>query len=99
MTDKFKINANICSCLDEAQGRMTVEISIPGAKRDAIHLQMNSRHLQLLAPRSDFDYVSSAAFCHPVDVDAAKAHYCDGLLRIEVPLKGRPEASKTVAIQ
>jgi HSP20 family molecular chaperone IbpA len=99
MSEKLRINANVCSCLDRSRERMTVEICIPGVKRDAIRLEMNSRHLQLLAPRTDFEYVTSAAFCQPVKAEAATARYHDGLLRIEVPLEGPPAEARRVTIQ
>jgi HSP20 family molecular chaperone IbpA len=42
--------------------------------------------------------VTTAAFCCPVDAQAADAKYDDGVLRVSVPIKDPMDGAHTVAI-
>jgi HSP20 family molecular chaperone IbpA len=97
--DKLKMAADVCSYVDEDDHHLHLEICVPGVKKTAINLKMRDDSYSLYAPRDDFDYVSAAAFCCPVNSKKAKASYKDGVLKVKAPLKDPMEGARVVRIQ
>jgi len=87
VAEKIKVGPDICSYIDDEGEVLTVEISIPGVKRDKIDLKLTEDSLYLTAPRDDVEFVGTLAFCCPVVPDKAEARYEDGLLKLTVPFK------------
>jgi HSP20 family protein len=85
--DKVKMPAEVCSYVDEKDMTLHLEISVPGVKKEDVQLKMLDDSFSLRAPREDFDYTATMAFCCPVKAKEAKAEYRDGLLRIAVPFR------------
>jgi HSP20 family molecular chaperone IbpA len=96
--DKLRMAADVCSYVDDKDNTIHLEICIPGVKKEAIQLKMLDESYSLIAPRDDFDYVSTAAFCCPVKALAAQASYENGVLKVSVPLKDPMEQAHRVTI-
>lgn len=87
MAEKIKVAPEVVTCADPDGNRLHMEISIPGVKKEDVHLKMREDSFTLSAPRDDVEFVAALGFCCPVNTSDAHAAYENGLLKITVPFK------------
>jgi HSP20 family protein len=93
------LSPNVCFDTDDNQSGGTLEIALPGVKKEDINLKINADGYNLSAVRGDTRYVANEAFCCPVVPDKTEAKYENGLLVIKLKFKDPMEEAIPVAIQ
>ena len=96
---KTKVSPDVCSYVDEEHTKLTLEIMLPGVKKEEITLKMHDDSFNLFAPRQNFDYVTSMAFCCPVNAQDASAKYENGVLKVTIPFRDPMDGAHEVAIR
>ncbi len=98
ISEKRKLPAELCSCVDDKNSTLHLEFTVPGVKKEDINLKLNDDSFSLRAEKNDVEYVSTGSFCCPVEISDTKAKYENGLLLINIPLKDRWKDAYNVTI-
>jgi HSP20 family protein len=83
-----------CSCVshDDKNGRLKIELELPGVDKKDISLEMRKDSFCVSAPRGeDTEYSGCFILAHEVVPEKSEAKYESGLLTIFAPMKGWEE--------
>ena len=95
---KRRIAAELCSYVSDDGSKLSMEVLLPGVKKEDIKLKLLDDTFAISAPRDDFEYVATGGFCCPIKLTEVNATYDNGLLKIEAPFKDAMEDAVNVAI-
>jgi HSP20 family molecular chaperone IbpA len=93
------MSPQICAYSDEEEKNLKIEIELPGVKKENIKLKMEETGFYIDAKKEDVEYLGTFALCCPILPKQAKAHYQEGLLKVEVPYKETVEKALDVPIK
>jgi HSP20 family molecular chaperone IbpA len=87
MEERTKIAPCTCFSHDEKEGRLRIEVQLPGVDKKNISLEMRKDSFCVSAPREETEYSGCFMLSHMVEPDKAEAKYENGLLHIFAPIK------------
>ena len=88
MDDKVRIQPCACISHDDQDGRLRIDMEMPGVDKKDISLEMRKDSFCVSAPRGhDTEYSGCFNLAHEVVPEKTEAKYEDGLLRIFAPIK------------
>lgn len=96
--EKLKVAPEIVSYTDDCHCELTIDVSLPGVKKEDIRLKLHEDSMYVSAPRDDVEFTSTLSFCCPVKPEAVHAHYENGLLKVVVPFKDPLDDAVSVQI-
>jgi len=85
-----KLNVTPCACFshDDKEGRLRIDMEMPGVEKKDISLEMRKDSFCVLAPRGqDTEYVGCFKLSHEVLPEKAEARYESGTLSVFAPIK------------
>jgi HSP20 family molecular chaperone IbpA len=88
MEEKTRLTPCACFYHDDAEGRLKIEIEMPGADKNNIKLDMRKDSFCLSAPRGEnIEYSSCFMLSNEIEPEKAEAKFDSGLLKIFAPIK------------
>jgi HSP20 family protein len=90
---KVKVVPNFWSAYHDDK-EFTIEVALPGVKKEDVTVDVTSDGFCVEAPREDFEYSSCYTLAHEVDPTKAKARFASGLLTLNLPFKTRPRGKR-----
>ena len=94
MNNKNKMTPCTCFSHDDQEGRLKIEVEMPGVDKNSISLEMRKSSFCVSAPRGDSEYAGCFMLAHEVEPARTEAKYENGLLRIFAPMKDWEKRSK-----
>lgn len=89
MDNKVKVTPCTCISHDRDEGRLKMELEMPGVDKKDIKLDMRQDSFCVSAPRGeDAEYSGCFMLAHEVLADKTEARYENGLLKINAPIRG-----------
>ena len=90
---KVKVVPNFWSAYHDDK-EFTVEVALPGVKKEDVAVDVTSDGFCVEAPRGDFEYSSCYTLAHEVDPKKARARFASGLLTLNLPFRARPHGKR-----
>jgi HSP20 family protein len=90
---KVKVVPNFWSAYHDDKG-FTIEVALPGVKKEDVAVDVTSDGFCVEAPREDFEYSSCYTLAHEVDPEKARARFASGLLTLNLPFKAKPRGKR-----
>jgi HSP20 family protein len=88
MNNRMKVTPCVCVSHDDQNGRLKIELELPGVDKKDIALEMRKDSFCVTAPRGeDTEYSGCFMLAHEVTPDKTEAKYESGLLQIFAPMK------------
>ncbi len=89
MNNRIKVTPRVFVSHDDQEGRLKIELEMPGVDKKDIRLEMRNDSFYVTAPRGeDTEYSGCFMLTHEVMPDKTEAKYESGLLKIFSPMKG-----------
>ena len=78
-----------CTCFfhDEKEGRLNIEVQLPGVEKKDISLEMRKDSFCVSCNRGETEYSGCFRLSHEVEPEKAEAKYENGLLKVFAPIK------------
>jgi HSP20 family protein len=87
MEEITKITPCTCFSHDEKEGRLRIEVQLPGVSKKDISLEMRRDSFCVSAPREETEYSGCFMLSHAVEPEKAEAKYENGLLQVSAPIR------------
>ena len=87
MEAKTRITPCACISHDDREGRLKIEMELPGVDKKDVKLDMRNDSFCVLASREDTEYSGCFMLAHEVVPEKTEAKYENGLLQIFAPMK------------
>jgi HSP20 family molecular chaperone IbpA len=88
-----------CMYFERDDSRITIEVSLPGVKKEDISLKLQEDTLVVSVPRDDIKFMTMLSIRCPVVAEMAEATYNNGLLRITAPLKDAMDSAIKIVLK
>ena len=98
MSEKTVLAPRATMYMDEEKETYVVDFELPGVKKEDIQLTINSDIIHIHAEKTDMAYHGHVHFPLKVKHDESEASFDNGLLKLTVPLKEKPEPLRKVDI-
>ena len=87
MNTKTKVTPCACISHDDKDGRLKIELELPGVDKKDITLDMRKDSFCVSAPREDTEYSGCFMLAHEVVPEKTEDKYESGLLKVFAPIK------------
>jgi len=96
--ERYRVFPSIYRHTDYSTRTVTLEISIPGVKKDHIDLKILPTALYLSAVRGDMEYSANAGFGAEIVPEKTTTEYSHGLLKVKAHVRDPMDSAKEVKL-
>jgi HSP20 family protein len=84
--------------MDHDQKSYYIQVELPGVKKEDVELSVSDQSYCVRGVREDVEFLGCYVLAHPANAEGAKAKFENGLLNIQIPIKGILKGKK-IAIE